>query len=364
MINPSVFYDYQCFMSPYGGNPLYFSELARGGNYKAILPHSFNTCNVYYREITGNWIYPTNLGKYANYAQYFGYGYFNKKMCTEILKKQEFDVFHPTYYDPYFLPFLKEKPFVVMVPDMTHEIFPYMFGNAETITTNKALLMDGAAKIITLTESTKRDIINLGGIDGSKIIVIPLATSLNPSATRSCDLPEDYILFVGNREIYKNFGIFARVVSLLMKNNKNLYLVCAGGGAFSQSEINLFSFLGILQKIRYHQICGDLAEVYKRARIFVFPSLYEGFGVPTIEAMSCGCPVCCSNTSAFLEVGGNAAYYFNPYDAEDMKVSIEYLIKHPDYCSFLKEQGFKQAAKFSWDKTRERTSEVYRGVCL
>ena len=351
-------------MSPFGGNPLYFSELVMGGGYNAILPHSFYTCNVYYREITGKWIYANNLGKYGNYAQYFGYSFINKRTCENILKKQEFDVFHPTYYDPYFLPYVKEKPYVVMVPDMTHEVFPYMFGNTETISANKALIMDDAAKIITLTDSTKRDIINLGGIDASKIVVIPLATSLTPPATRSCDLPEDYLLFVGNRQIYKNFGLFARVVSSLMKNHENLHLVCAGGGAFSQNEVNLFRMLGIESKIQYHSIRGDLAEVYNRARVFVFPSLYEGFGVPTIEAMSCGCPVCCSNTSAFPEVGGDAARYFNPYDAEEMKVSIEYLIDHPDYCRFLVEQGHKNAARFSWDKTRERTADVYREVCL
>lgn len=351
-------------MSPYGGNPLHFSELARGGDYHVILPHSFYTCNVNYQEMTGNRIYKTNLGRYGNYARYVGYSYFNKKKCIEILKKQDFDVFHPTYYDPYFLPYLREKPYVVIVPDMTHEVFPYMFGDAETISRNKALIMEGAAKIITPTESTKRDIINLGGIDASKIVIIPLATSLTPTTARSCDLPEEYILFVGNRQIYKNFGMFARVAALLMKNNKDMHLVCAGGGAFSRGEINLFNLLGIGTMVRYHAIHGDLAEVYCRARVFVFPSLYEGFGVPTLEAMSCGCPVCCSNTSAFPEVGGNAAYYFNPYNAEDMRASIEYLLKHPDYCRYQTERGYNHAAKFSWKNTRELTSDVYRAVCI
>lgn len=367
MTYPAVLYDYQCFMSPFGGNPLYFSELANSNGtdeYCGMFPSNLKTCNVHYHEMTGNPIYSTGNIQYLNYARYYWYSDINKKRCIKELVSKKFDVFHPTYHNPYFLPYLDSKPFVMTVNDMTHEIFPYLFGDSQMIIEWKTLLMDKANHILTPSENTKNDIHNLAGIEYSKITVAPLATSL----TRRCagapnGLPDDYILFVGNRGLYKNFTMFVQAIAPLLKQRASLRLVCAGGGSFLLHERELFQRLGITKNVLYYPVNNDLAYVYSNARLFVFPSLYEGFGIPTVEAMACGCPVACSNTSSFPEVAGKAGTYFSPTNSSSIQDAVEQLLSSEHTRNYMIALGNQQASKFCWDKTRKQTATVYRKVC-
>jgi glycosyltransferase involved in cell wall biosynthesis len=176
----------------------------------------------------------------------------------------------------------------------------------------KEIVIQNADAIIAISESTKKDIINIYDVDSSVIDVIHLASSLDSvELSKGLALPARYIVFVGNRSVYKNFNFFIRSVSLLLLNNRDLHIVCAGGTTFDRGELDLLKGLGIFGQVHHYPINDSiLRTIYSRAELFVFPSLYEGFGIPMLEAFGVGCPVAASRSSSLPEVGGDAARYF------------------------------------------------------
>ena len=140
-------------------------------------------------------------------------------------------------------------------------------------------------------------------------------------------------------------------------------VVCAGGSKFSNDEIILFKDSNIGHKI-YHVPIDDqfLAYLYRNALAFIFPSLYEGFGIPALEAISCSCPTLLSNVSSLPEVGGDAALYFDPEDQSSLREALLEIIKNKSLRDLLKEKAKKQVKKFSWSKTSEETLNLYRKI--
>ena len=176
-------------------------------------------------------------------------------------------------------------------------------------------------------------------------------------------MPEKYILFVGNRASYKNFDNFSKALIPLFKINKKLNAVCAGGGEFSDKEINFFKTFNITDKFRQYSVNdSDMTLLYKNALVFVFPSLYEGFGLPILEAFNCGCPVAASNRGSLPEIAGNAAAYFNPEDISSITDAINNIIADDGTKEKMKKNGFEQLKKFSWEKTAEKTLDVYNSI--
>jgi glycosyltransferase involved in cell wall biosynthesis len=282
------------------------------------------------------------------------------------LIKQDFDIFHPTYYDPYFLNYIGEKPFVLTIHDMIHEIFPEFYSLNEEIIVWKRTLAERASKIIAISENTKKDIINILGINPSKIKVIYLGTSLlanddQQNVYNIVALPENYILFVGSRKLYKNFYFFLESIVPILKRIRDLHVVCAGGGSFSTEEIRFIKNLNIEDRVVQYTVGDKLLEfLYKKSSCFVFPSVYEGFGLPVLEAFACGCPVALSCSSSLPEIGGKAAVYFDPKDAVGMREVIEKIICDNNLKDNLKSKGFEQLKKFSWKKTAQETESLYK----
>jgi glycosyltransferase involved in cell wall biosynthesis len=141
---------------------------------------------------------------------------------------------------------------------------------------------------------------------------------------------------------------------------KSWFLVCFGGGVFSGDEKRVIRDLKIDNKVKI--LAGDdgvLAYLYRHAGVFVCPSLYEGFGIPVLEAMSCGCPVAASNASSLPEVGGDAVSYFDPRDKHSIKGAVRRIIEEKEYRRELIARGLEQARTFSWDKAAEETCGVY-----
>ena len=228
----------------------------------------------------------------------------NKINTVRKIKKQKFDIFHPSYFDTYYLKYLKNKPFVLTVHDMTNEVLPEYFifdKNAENTVKIKEILMKKAARIIAISESTKSDILKLCDINEEKIDVIYHGQPLEipDLISRPDNLPEKYILFIGQRAKYKNFTNFLLSISECLKEDKDLYLLTVGGPALNNNEKEIIKNLNIESKVIYKPIENDLSliQFYKNALCFVFPSLYEGFGFPILEAFQCGCPLVCSNTN-------------------------------------------------------------------
>ena len=147
-----------------------------------------------------------------------------------------------------------------------------------------------------------------------------------------------------------------------MNKDKNLNLICAGT-EFDKNEINNFNILNISDQLRSYLVDGeDLSNLYKNALCFVFPSLYEGFGLPTLEAFSYGCPAIISDNSCMREIGGSAAVYINPESQEDILDKVENIIYNSDLRNEMAMNGFKKIQEFSWMKCAEKTLSVYESI--
>ncbi len=286
----------------------------------------------------------------------------NIAASVKALQKQDFDVFIPTYYEPYFLEFIGSKPFVLTVYDMIHEILPQYFTRDKHTVGNKKLLMEKAAKIIAISESTKNDILKIyPHIPADKIEVVYLSYSIKHDDSVRLMLPEKYVLFVGNRSDYKNFVFFLKSIAPTLQSEKDLYLVCAGGNGFNSKEQKMIADLGVSEKlIQKNFEDNELASYYSGAKCFVFPSEYEGFGIPVLEAMACGCPTVLAHHSSFPEVAGDAGVYFELNNEIDLRSKIVNLLQDEPLRQQYIDKGLAQAQKFSWQKTARESLEILR----
>jgi glycosyltransferase involved in cell wall biosynthesis len=274
-------------------------------------------------------------------------------------------VFHPTYYDPYFLDLLGDIPFVLTIYDMSHELYPQLFSRFDFTAENKKKVAAKANRIIAISEHTKIDIIKLLNVPASKIDVIPLATTLAPTKVDNADipLPDNFILYVGKRYPYKNFSFLLNAMKSLSQANINLFLISAGGGKFTAQEQNNINNLQLSKKIIQIDVDNNLlAHLYSKAQAFVLPSIYEGFGIPILEAFACGCPVLLSNRSSLPEVGGDAARYFDPENVSSLAERLTEVIEDKTLSDEMRTNGFNRLKLFSWKNTALKTLETYKKV--
>lgn len=379
-----ILYDHQIFtLQNYGGISRYFCELmdqfSRDPDIEQTLALHYswneNLCSRY--SLNRHWssrskflcdtqIFP--VIRKITHVDVLNCLRINQRESMRLLKKQDFDGFHPTYYDPYFLKYLQQKPFILTVYDMIHELYPDHFPPNDPIKTQKKKLIEQAETIIAISENTKSDIIEFTNVEPDRISVVYLGNPFeymdqSHPVKNNFEYPileEPYILFVGNRTGYKNFIFFIKSVAELLKKDENLYVYCAGGGPFTQSELKVLNELNILPKVRFVKT-NDLImkHLYENAQAFVFPSLYEGFGLPILEAFSCGCPALLSNSSSLSEVGGDAACYFDPNDPESLVQGIETVLSDDHYREKLIWKGFERLKLFSWKNTAQGTKRVY-----
>ncbi|NOQ29772.1 MAG: glycosyltransferase [Helicobacteraceae bacterium] len=362
-----VLYDHQIFsFQKYGGISRYFHELVK--NFRIVkgvkIELSLVFSNNYY-------ISENNKGKYINFFpnKNFRYknqiiSYINKIKTIKKLKKQKFDIFHPTFNDPYFLEYIGDKPFVFTVHDMINEKFPEMFP-LDSATKNKKLLCEKASKIIAISQNTKQDIMDIFNIDKSKIDVVYHGNSMhvNNDFKLNINLPDKYILYVGSRDRYKNFEKFIVAIAKILNEEKEASVICGGGGEFTSYELELFYKLKIENRIIQFNVDDDvLAKLYSKATLFIFPSLYEGFGIPILEAFACKCPLACSNTSSLPEIAGDAAKYFDPYSEDSIYNVVKAVYKSDVVQESLIQKGLCRLEYFSWKRTIDETYKVYNSV--
>lgn len=293
----------------------------------------------------------------------------NRVYSNRLLKKRAFDIFHPTYYDPYFLPYLKDKPLVLTVYDLTNEKFNDNRPLTQKVLGWKKQLITRADHIVSISENTKKDIIEHYHIAPEKITTVYLSGGFEPSARQSSPVPEmntvpdRFILFVGSRSGYKNFkGFISEVAPVLI--SENISLVIAGGGSMNAEESATLKKLEIDDRVIAFSHVSDifLSQLYSKAMVFAFPSLYEGFGIPVLEAMQCGCPALLSDNSSLPEVGGNAAAYFDPFTDKALQSSLRQLLQNEPERKRMITAGFEQAKKFNWDSTAKGHMAVYKKI--
>jgi glycosyltransferase involved in cell wall biosynthesis len=352
-----VLYDHQVFSwQKFGGISRYFYELMK------------NSEGLFDYEVSGIFSENEYMNPLRIYREFpvkcFFKGkqriinYVNKRDSIQKIQNKRYDVIHPTYYDPYILK-NKTKPLVITVYDMIHEIFTSYFPDSREKIYNKKIMISKADRIIAISENTRNDILKYyPEIDRSKIDTIYLGTSYDELNNRK---KENYLLFTGQRSGYKNFKPFlAAIAPLLLKYDMNL--ICTGK-RFDTNEKRMIDNLHITEKIICKFVSDrELIDLYSKAVAFVFPSLYEGFGIPVLEAFVAGCPAILANTSSLPEIGNSAALYFDPYSIEDMRSTIEKVITSPSLQKELINRGKERVKEFSWKKCAEETSEVYRAI--
>lgn len=283
-----------------------------------------------------------------------------------MLRAMKPDIVHETYFSPFRLGVQRVRR-VLTIYDMIHEKFPSSFPRADKTARYKALAADRADHVICISESTRRDAIEILGLPPDKTSVIYLAFDLMNTAGAYAEelvLPtrDPFLLYVGNRGGYKNFLRLLEAYGTSPQLKTGYKLICFGGGAFHPDELKMMQTLG-LDGGQVTQLEGGdqlLAKLYENASAFIFPSHYEGFGIPPLEAMLHDCPVVCSNTSSIPEVVGDAGEYFNPADTESMRAAIKRVVMSDNRRKLLIAKGRERLKCFSWDRCAIETLDIYR----
>lgn len=292
------------------------------------------------------------------------------------------DVVHYPYFDPFFLtlPVIKKHKTVVTVHDLTPIVFPKHFPSGIKGHIQWELQRINLKKvegILTDSEASKKDIERIVGINTSKITVAYLAAdqefhkiknqdSILKNLRNKYNLPKEFILYVGDATWNKNLPLLLQAIK---KVDIPLVMV---GKALTTTDIDknnawnkdLITVQNMANEDKRLQLLGfvpteDLVVLYNLATVFVYPSVYEGFGLPILEAMQSGCPVVISRESCMPEVGGDATEYFDGYNIENLVEILKKVINSKELQQMLSIKGIEQAKKFSWKKTAEQTIRAY-----
>ena len=364
----TVLYDHQAFGTQYGGVARYFYDLIT-----ALRRHGVDTRlsapfsnNVYLQESLqfGVHSFPYVFG-YMNTSRVVSQ--VNRLWSSMRLRQQNFDVFHPTFFHPYFLDLIGNKPFVLTYHDAIKDKFGAEFGHLDNSTqTMKQRLFDRAAGVIVPSENTKQDLLALFNVKPEKVTVVHHATHFSsfqlPSGFQ-VPVPAAYLLYVGTRNDYKNFEPFLQALAPVFHRQPQVQLVCAGGGAFSAEEQGQIENLGLTGRVGQYDIDDNiLYYLYQHALAFVYPSRYEGFGIPILEAFAAGCPVVLSDASSFPEVAQDAALYFDPWSADAIGSQIETIIGDEALRQSLRQRGYERQQAFSPEQLAHQTLQVYQRV--
>lgn len=366
--NIQIAYDYQIFGGQkYGGISRYFFELANniagknGFNATIVSPLYVNSylaqCNNNL-QIMGRKM-PVLKGVWRFYRRY------NELASPSQMASLMPDIVHETYYTEQGVGSKTAKT-VLTVYDMIHELYPETFLRSDKTSVLKASAIKRADHVICISKKTRLDLINILNIRPEKISVIYLGVQLEEGRSMLIGSikKRPYLLYVGSRNGYKNFKTTLEMYGTNSSLRNNYDLVVFGGGRFNTNELALIKKLNIPSNKVLHEEGDDstLIELYKNASVFIYPSLYEGFGMPPLEAMSFQCPVACSNAGAMPEVIGNAAEFFDPYSVSSMSSAIEKIVGDSKRENELVALGLKRATQFSWNKCAEETLDVYKAL--
>lgn len=294
--------------------------------------------------------------------------FLNHIIAKNEIQKFRPSILHHTYYSNKNIK-LPQCPSVLTVYDMIFEKFPNQILNAQYASIEKKTAINNADHIICISENTRRDLLEFFKIPEEKISVTYLAADetfcKQNYLIQKIERPmPPYILFVGNRDGYKNFYGLLQAFKNSPRLRNNISIVCFGGPSFSTEELLKIKSCEISENKIFHVSGNDekLLAYYRSAEAFIYPSIYEGFGIPPLESMAASCPVICSNTSSIPEVVGDAAEMFNPSQVDDITNSIERVVFSSDLRRYLIAKGNARYKKFSWRLCAEETFNVYNGI--
>lgn len=282
------------------------------------------------------------------------------------IERTEDKIWHSTYFT---MPKMWRGVIVVTVVDMIYELFPHLFNTigASRFRKQKRRCVLSAGAVICISETTRRDLLHFYSIDPDKVWVVPLGYSSTfkrlESLAEKAESPVSgpFLLYAGSRAPYKNFKQLVEAYSL-WQHRREVSLVIVGPQWSSDEVENLtksdiYDHVSLLNKVDDETLC----YLYSTAAAFVYPSLYEGFGIPLLEAMACGCPVVASRIPSTVEVAGDCPVYFDPKERDDLILALDKALSEGrDSKRVL--AGLERVKNFSWQKTAEETLEVYRSL--
>jgi glycosyltransferase involved in cell wall biosynthesis len=364
-----IVYDHNVFAwQRYGGISRYFCELALrlskssqrrvrivaplySNRYLAGARRQLGVCGVYVPDIS--------IGSRAVRIA-------NRALVQTALSLMRPDLIHETYYSASAYRLTGART-IVTVFDMIHELFPDLYAPDDRTSDAKRQAVERADHVICISEQTRTDLLARWPIAGEKVSVIHLGTSLVEQG--GAELPArlrgtEYLLYVGPRGHYKNFARLLQAFASSRELRERFTLLAFGGGEFSSEELALHRKLGLDAQSVLHESGDDdmLQALYRHAVLLVYPSLYEGFGIPPLEAMSLDCPVVCSAAGSLAEVVGDAAVTFDPTSVESIRAAIERTAGDAQTRAALIQKGRERQRLFSWDTCAAQTLAVYEKV--
>ena len=274
-------------------------------------------------------------------------------------------------------PLWQKSPFVLTIHDASLFLYGRYHPPARLLSIRFALplLARRAEAIITVSHSARDDLLRTLKLPPEKVHVIyeAAASSFRPVTDRACldalrrkyDLPEQFLLFVGTLEPRKNLRRLVRALRRIRRNGYRQPLVLVGADGWKLADLHAeIEHLGLKDAVRFtgYVPAEDLPGLFSLATLFVFPSLYEGFGLPPLEAMACGTPVLTSNSTSLAEICGGGAYLVNPRDEEEMAAALMELLDDEELRRHLGQRGRRRAQQFSWTRAARKTAAVYRHV--
>lgn len=359
-----VAFDNQIFLlQKFGGVSRYFVELAKSLN-----------CNG---DIDTRLITPLHFNRHLQNSNISPKGVFipftsdllqmNKMMRTlstkvsrSCLERWKPDLLHETFYsDVDSWP--KDLNRVTTIHDLIREKYEPQVSKSS----RKRAAISRARAIICVSDSTRNDFLNYYDVSEEKVKRVYVGVDGKIFTAQPVDSPikRDFILYVGHRNGYKNFDLLLHAFASSSLLKSNFCIVTFGGNPLSAVEKRKINELGLSNSVIYAKgNDATLSMYYRTAVVFVYPSKYEGFGSPNLEAMSSGCPVLCSDISPFRESAGNAGLFFDPNSIESLRSNLEFLLSDTDKRESMSRAGIAHAAQFSWSKCAWHTTQVYSTV--
>lgn len=365
-----IAFDSQIFsLQKYGGISRYIcnlaTHLARTSGVEAKIFSPFYI-NAYIRDLPKEIVSGVPVPKIPKMGSIFHQS--GLLLARQAIARFSPQVVHETYYAgrssaP------KGTRTVITVYDMIHEYFPAMFAQTDPTSRLKRAAVLRADQIICISENTRRNLLELIPVSPDKVSVVHLGFDKFSSLTKEVPLELQhveipYLLYVGSRNGHKNFQGFLKAYASSAWLKQNFRIISIGASKLQSDELELINRLGIKswQLVQLDADDNMLAEYYRNAAAFVYPSYFEGFGIPPLEAMSLDCPVICSNSSSIPEVVGSAGEYFDPHSVDSIRDAIEHVLQDSSRRKFLIEEGAKRCAHFSWERCASETLKIYQGL--
>ncbi|MBR4665842.1 MAG: glycosyltransferase family 4 protein [Lentisphaeria bacterium] len=362
-----ILFDHDVFTyQTFGGIARCFSELI--GQMEKLQPAC---CRLGFKFTNALYLYDLGLAERFGLCHYpFGNRLWAKQLFFRInrflfyrtVRKNDFDLLHLTFYPAPEIREMTSKPIAVTVHDMTPEIYPELFPGAGKWIAAKKFWCHHADMIFTDSDCTRMDLLRIfPDIPPEKVHRVYISGGFSPELHSELEVPESYLLYVGGRQDYKNFLPMLSALIPVFQEYENLHLICAGGGSFTGGEKQLIQKAGLTERIIQKNLSeAALAQLYEQAAALIYPSLYEGFGIPILEAFSRGLPVLLSDRSCFPEIAGNAALYFDPENADSIAGAVRRILAEPELRQELVRRGNLRLKDFSWEKSAHELLGIYR----